>query len=725
MVSEVSNGANCPEVITRVYEVYDQCGNRAECTQVITIDEAISPTLTCPGLLTAVCSISERPPYANYIAFLAAGGNASDNCGINATSFTHVEDVSDGNSCPEVITRTYQIEDFCGNTATCTQLITIDDNINPTLTSPPNLTASCDISEQPAYASYAEFISAGGNASDNCGIVAGSFILVNEIEDGASCPKTYTRTYQISDLCGNTTTSTQNITILDVTPPIISCPPGLSAVCTLAEAAYTTLAEFQAAGGSVSDNCGINPASFALVNEIDNGLTCPKTITRTYRIADLCGNTATCDQEITINDLIAPTISCASKIKAACTISDVPPYATLAEFIADGGTASDNCGLNTSSFTMVSEVSDGKTCKEKIKRTYSIEDECGNSATCEQEIELDDKTDPTGTPPSSITVECETDIPTPFTSWAAFLAAGGSATDNCAIDTSTFVWDKDDDSGSCPYTITRTYKIEDLCGNDTKIDQIFIVDDQTPPTADALPDLGPYSCFDDIPHGDKDDVTGETDNCGGDVDVDFIGDDQTSGCSVNVTRTYRLTDECGNYTDITQTIIINDITPPTADPLPELGPFSCGIIPPANIDDVKHEEDDCDGDVVVTFIGDYGDPVCPDVIIRTYRLTDVCGNYADITQNFLVNDLINPTISCPPDVEVSCDISSVPAYTSLGEFIAAGGTASDNCGLNEASFSLISEVSDGETCEETITRTYRHRRCMWKFSNRNTNNYFS
>ena len=82
---------------------------------------------------------------------------------------------SDGNTCPEVITRTYQIADHCGNLATATHLIAIDDNVNPTLTRPASLTAVCDISEQPAYTTYAEFTAAGGTASDNCGIDEGSF----------------------------------------------------------------------------------------------------------------------------------------------------------------------------------------------------------------------------------------------------------------------------------------------------------------------------------------------------------------------------------------------------------------------------------------------------------------------------------------------------------------------------------------------------------------------
>ena len=121
----------CPEVITRVYEIADNCGNTTTCSQTITITDAIAPSLSCPGGLTATCDISEQPAYVDYAAFTAGGGIASDNCGIDASSFRLVSESSDGASCPEVITRVYEIADNCGNTTTCSQTITITDAIAP------------------------------------------------------------------------------------------------------------------------------------------------------------------------------------------------------------------------------------------------------------------------------------------------------------------------------------------------------------------------------------------------------------------------------------------------------------------------------------------------------------------------------------------------------------------------------------------------------------------
>jgi len=55
----------------------------------------------------------------------------ADNC-TAAPVVVFVSDVSDGNTCPEVITRTYSVTDDCGNTINVTQTITVNDITNPT-----------------------------------------------------------------------------------------------------------------------------------------------------------------------------------------------------------------------------------------------------------------------------------------------------------------------------------------------------------------------------------------------------------------------------------------------------------------------------------------------------------------------------------------------------------------------------------------------------------------
>ena len=54
-----------------------------------------------------------------------------------------VSDVSDGNTCPEIITRTYSVTDDCLNQILVTQTITVLDDIDPTASNPAPVTVQC------------------------------------------------------------------------------------------------------------------------------------------------------------------------------------------------------------------------------------------------------------------------------------------------------------------------------------------------------------------------------------------------------------------------------------------------------------------------------------------------------------------------------------------------------------------------------------------------------
>ncbi len=73
---------------------------------------------------------------------LHAVTDEADNC--TATPLVaFVSDVSDGNSCPEVITRTYSVTDDCGNSINVTQTITVDDVTPPTASNPSAIAVEC------------------------------------------------------------------------------------------------------------------------------------------------------------------------------------------------------------------------------------------------------------------------------------------------------------------------------------------------------------------------------------------------------------------------------------------------------------------------------------------------------------------------------------------------------------------------------------------------------
>ncbi|MBO5829461.1 MAG: hypothetical protein J6R59_13565, partial [Paludibacteraceae bacterium] len=137
------------------------------------------------------------------------------------------------------------------------------------------------------------------------------------------------RTYVVTDACQHDVSPANPVIMVsgrDKEPPTLSgsleklAATGCDA--TAAPKAYTTIAELAAAGLTISDNCS---ADFTISSkDVEASSNCSIVVTRTYTIADACGNPATAEQEITITraDFSMPekgeaTVQCASEAKAA------------------------------------------------------------------------------------------------------------------------------------------------------------------------------------------------------------------------------------------------------------------------------------------------------------------------------------------------------------------------------------------------------------------------
>jgi hypothetical protein len=705
-ITETDNGT-CPRVITRTYSIADSCGNISQCVQTITVDDITNPVINCPADLTFECSGDVPVAFANYTAFLAGGGNVSDNCGIDTSSFAVAE--TDNGTCPRVITRTYSIADSCGNISQCVQTITVDDITNPVITCPTDLTFECSGDVPVAFSSYVSFLAGGGSTSDNCGIDTSSFAITET--DNGTCPRVITRTYSIADSCGNISQCVQTITVDDITNPVITCPADVTFECRGdIPVAFSNYASFLAGGGSVSDNCGIDTSSLS-ITETDNG-TCPRVITRTYSIADSCGNISQCVQTITVDDITNPVISCPADLTFECN-GDVPvAFANYAAFLAGGGSVLDNCGIDTSSFA-ITETDNG-TCPRVITRTYSIADSCGNVSQCIQTITVDDITNPVINCPADLTFECSGDVPVAFTNYTAFLAGGGSTSDNCGIDTSSFAI-TETDNGTCPRVITRTYSIADSCGNLSQCIQTITVDDITNPVISCPADLT-FECNGDVPVAFANYAAflagggSVLDNCGIDTSSFGITETDNGTCPRVITRTYSIADSCGNISQCVQTITVDDITNPVITCPADLT-FECsGDVPVAFANYTSFLagggsiSDNCGIDTSSFAVAETDNGTCPRVITRTYSIADSCGNISQCVQTITVDDITNPVITCPADLTFECSGDVPGAFSSYVSFLAGGGSTSDNCGIDTSSFA-ITETDNG-TCPRVITRTY-------------------
>src|SRR5574341_1605226 len=381
-VGDVISEQTCANryVITRTYQAEDACGNKATCTQIITVNDDVPPTVTCPADdLVIECA---DPDQASKIAAWLATASTSDNCaGVQLANSYSPAAFSDlcGNSGTQVVT--FTATDACGQTAVCAKSITIRD------TTPPAIACAGPVSVKCASDVPAPDI-ATVTASDLCGTVTVTHVW--DVISEQTCANRYviTRTYQAEDNCGNKATCTQIITVNDDVPPTVTCPTDdLVIECADPDQAGKIAAWLATA--TASDNCAgvqlansYSPAAFSDL--------CGNSGTQvvTFTATDVCGQTATCTKSIIIRDTTPPAIACAGPVSVKCA-SDVPApdIATV--------TASDLCGTVT--VTHVGDVISEQTCANRyiITRTYRAVDNCGNQATCTQIITVNDDVPPT------------------------------------------------------------------------------------------------------------------------------------------------------------------------------------------------------------------------------------------------------------------------------------------------------------------------------------------
>ncbi len=677
-VSDVTINQTCVNryTLNRTYRATDACGNSASCVQVITVFDNTPPTVTCPSNVTVQCASQVPGPLPGIVT-------AVDNCG-GAPVVTFVSDVTVNQTCANRfdVNRTYRATDACGNSATCTQVISVFDNTPPTITCPSNVTVQC--------ASQVPTPNPGTiTANDNCsgtptvthvGDVTVSQVCVNQF--------VLNRTYRATDICGNSATCVQVITVFDNTVPSITCPANVTVQCASQVPAPSP------ASVTASDNCNGVPL-VTHVGDVTINQSCVNryTLNRTYRATDECGNSSTCIQVITVFDNTVPSITCPANVTVQCaSLVPAPNPATV--------TASDNCS-GVPVITHVSDVTVNQSCINRytLNRTYRATDECGNSATCLQVITVLDNTLPGITCPADITVQCASLVPAPNPGTV-------TASDNCGgVPVITHVGDVTVNQ-TCVnrYTLNRTYRATDACGNSSTCVQVITIFDNTPPTL-TCPSNVTVQCASQIPAPQPGIVT-SLDNCGGVPVVIHVSDvtvNQTCANRFDVNRTYRATDACGNSATCVQIISVFDNTAPTITCPANITVQCASLVPAPNPGGIT-ANDNCSGTPTVTHVSDVTiNQTCVNryTLNRTYRATDACGNSTTCVQTITVLDNTVPTITCPANVTVQC-ASLVPAPNT------GSVTASDNCS-GVPVVTHVSDVTVNQTCinRYMVNRTYR------------------
>jgi ribosomal protein S26 len=468
--------------------------------------------------------------------------------------------------CEYSVVRCWIVTDACGNYSTIAQNVVISDNEAPVFTTDLEdieLTCTEDIPAVPEV-----------NVTDECSAVEVDF---SESTYNENCETIIVRTWTATDACGNQSTLSQTITIIDNQAPVIEPITYLISVSCEAVDALSIV---------VTDNCSDVEITFSDMH-LSGG--CYGYLLRTWMATDACGNSSVLEQLIQVTDFIAPQIiGVGENMVVQCD-----------DIIEENDVvAIDNCGDATLLFDeeIVPGACDGY---YTIIRTWTATDYCDNVATAQQIIEVVDTEGPVfDDMPAMIAIECGNALP----------EAGATAQDACS--TAEITLSETYEAGDCPqaYTVTRVYTAIDACGNTTVFTQTIEVADTQSPVFTYVPENITVSCDQDIPFENAQ----ATDLCGSvqiqHVDLVFDGD-----CAQEYTliRVFTATDECGNSSEMQQIITVEDTTAPELDNLPlATVVLNCAdeIPSPANVT----VSDNCDNEVELvyeeTLLGDLPAP---------------------------------------------------------------------------------------------------------------------
>ena len=602
-----------------VYTVEDECGRTSSCTQKFTLDNH-GPTITCPADKTIECidGIVEGIP------------TVSVACGLDYEVFVAIPDLMGPEiNCPgNVYTITYTVVDECGREASCDQKFTIE-NDPPTIVCPPDQIVEC----------YDDIVPGTASVTVSCGLdydvtTDGPYLVFGQ--DGCDDAK-YELVYTVTDVCGRSASCTQTFT-LDNDGPTITCPADETVECF--DDIHIGTATVNVACGLDYDITTDGPHLVLGQDECDDAV-----YEVTYTVTDECGRTSSCIQKFTL-DNEGPTIVCPPDQTIEC-ISD------MMEGIP---TVTTSCGLDYQVFVaMPSIVGAEANCPGQVYYiSYTVEDECGRTATCDQKFTIENDPPTIVCPPDQV-VECYDDI----------VAGTPSVTVSCFLDYDVttdgpYLVFGQDGCDDAKYEIT--YTVTDVCGRSASCTQTFTLDNHGPTI--TCPADETVECYDDIASGTPVVVVA----CGLDYDVTTDGPHLVfgqDGCDDAVYEiVYTVEDECGRTSSCTQKFTLDNHGPTITCPADKTIECIDGIV-----EGIPTVTVACglDYEVFVAIPDLMGPEInCPgNVYTITYTVVDECGREASCDQKFTIeND--PPTIVCPPDQIVECYddiVSGTPTVT--------------------------------------------------------------
>jgi uncharacterized repeat protein (TIGR01451 family) len=504
VVSTVRTPMWCVSQAVRTWAVVDACGNSNGCSQIVMLVDTTGPEIICASNKTvelgSVWTFDEP--------------TATD---LNGATVTILLTVTNAGTCGSsfTATRTWRATDDCLNSSLCSQTVTAADTTAPVITCAPFKTVEAGGAwdfDAPTASDLSMFVVTVAETTTNAAFCGGGFVA--------------TRAWDATDACGNVSRCVQVVSAVDTTAPTLVCATNktveLGGAWNFDEPTASDVSSFIIAVVDTATNAGACGAGFVA--------------SRTWSATDDCGNASRCVQTVTVVDTTAPAIVCASNKTVELG----------AEWTFDPPSVAD---LSSNSVSVVSTVTNSGTCGAgySATRVWRATDACGNSNECAQTVFVNDRTPPVITCAPDRTVE---------------LGAEWTFDAPAVSDLSSFVLEvvaTTTNAGSCGagFVATRTWRATDVCGNGSECRQTVTVLDRTAPELVCAPNravsAGTAWAFEPPAFTDHSAVT-----------VVTVSTVTNSTCpdTYTATRTWRGTDVCGNSATCSQTVSVDDSTPP-------------------------------------------------------------------------------------------------------------------------------------------------------------------
>lgn len=426
------------------YEVQDNFGNSASCSFLMNAVDSISPTISCPPNDTVSTTVGCGAILDDYTAL----GMPLDNCTFSGSiSITQSPiagtSISAGNQTVTLIA-----DDGNGNTGTCSFIVTVEDQVGPTITScVPNQTVYATTNCDGVLADYTNLLS----ASDNCSATA-NLTYSQTPSAGTTITGTTLITITVFDENSNSSNCQFSAFLTDTIPPSISCPNDTS--LNINSSCQYLVPDFTGAVTG-TDNCSafgsMTVQQFPAPGASASGIT-----NVTFNLIDDQGNSASCIAVITPIDSVAPSIACPSPAPIDNGLSC--DY-TIGNYVSSA-VVLDNCP----NYTVSQSPPAGTSIPVGSNTvTLTVLDAGGNTNSCSFQLEVFETQNPTIICPSD-TVSCDPVVSYALPTFSDNCLASLAQTDQTGLSSgSTFpvgittleytVMDSSGNTGTCLFNI--------------------------------------------------------------------------------------------------------------------------------------------------------------------------------------------------------------------------------------------------------------------------------